>query len=59
MISQPHLLPSSECENQIVPFYGLTLKSGTLDPPSAVILQRALVYSWKPPTLLGLFKTPA
>lgn len=59
MISQPHLLPSSKCENQIVSFYGLPLKSGTLDPPSAVILLHALVYFWKPPTLLYLCKTPA
>lgn len=51
--------PSSECENQIAPFfYGLPLKPGTLDPPSAVILQHAPVYSWKPPTLLSVFKTP-
>lgn len=59
MISRPHLPPLSKCENQIVSFYGFPLKSGTLDPPSAVILLHALVYFWKPPTLLSLFKTPA
>lgn len=54
-----HISPlSSKCENQIVSFYGFPLKSGTLDPPSAVILLHAVVYFWKPPTLLSLFKMP-
>lgn len=59
MISQPHLPAPSKCENQIVSFYEFPLKSATLDPPSARILQHALFYFWKPPTLLCLFKMPA
>ena len=59
MISPPHSPPPWKCENQIASFYGFPLKSCTLDPPSAVILLHALVYFWKPPTPLGLFKTPA
>lgn len=38
MICQPHLPPSSKCKNQIVSFYRLPLKSGTLDPPLALVL---------------------
>lgn len=37
MICQPHLPPSSKCKNQIASFYWLPLKSGTLDPPLALV----------------------
>lgn len=53
---RPH---SSKHENQIVSFYGLPLKFGTLDPPLAMILLPAPVYFWKSPTLLCVFATPA
>lgn len=50
---------SSKRENQIVSFYGLPLKFGTLDPPMAVILLPTPVYFWMSPTLLRMFATPA
>lgn len=40
---------SSKRENQLVSFYGLPLKLGTLDPPSAVTLLPAPVYFWTSP----------